>query len=123
MVFKNSCGSIYFMERLNMRNFLVYKHVRMLLLAAVSVFAVACAGTDTRSSTGEYIDDSVITAKVKTALLNSPAVSGLAIDVEAFRGEVQLSGFVDTKQEREEAGKLAKAVPGVRSVKNDIRVK
>jgi osmotically-inducible protein OsmY len=106
-----------------MKNFQFFKHLRILLLAAVSVFAVACAGTETRSSTGEYIDDSVITAKVKTALLNSPEVSGLSIDVETYRGEVQLSGFVDTKAEREEAGKLAKAVPGVRSVKNDIRLK
>ena len=106
-----------------MKNFLFSKHLRILMLAAVSVFAVGCAGTETRSSTGEYIDDSVITAKVKTALLNSPEVSGLAIDVETFRGEVQLSGFVDTKEEREKAGKLAKAVQGVLSVKNDIRVK
>jgi osmotically-inducible protein OsmY len=106
-----------------MKDFLSHKHLRAMLLVVVSMFAVACAGTDTRSSTGEYIDDSVITAKVKTALLNSPAVSGLAIDVETFRGEVQLSGFVDKKEEREEAGKVAKTVPGVRSVKNDIRVK
>jgi hyperosmotically inducible periplasmic protein len=106
-----------------MKNFMFHKHLRMLLLAAVSVLAVSCAGNDTRSSTGEYIDDSVVTAKVKTALLNSPEVSGLSIDVETFRGEVQLSGFVDTADERAEAGKLAKAVPGVRSVKNDIRVK
>jgi hyperosmotically inducible protein len=106
-----------------MKNFLFHKHPRILLLALVSVFVVACAGNETRSSTGEYIDDSVITAKVKTALLNSPEVSGLSIDVETFRGEVQLSGFVDTADERTEAGKLAKTVPGVRSVKNDIRVK
>lgn len=106
-----------------MKDFEFLKHLRILLLAAVSVFAVACAGTETRSSTGEYIDDSVITAKVKTALLSSPKVSGLSIGVETFRGEVQLSGFADTKDEREEAGKLARAVPGVRSVKNDIRVK
>jgi hyperosmotically inducible periplasmic protein len=106
-----------------MRNMLFHKHLRTLLLVAVSTLAVACAGTDTRSSTGEYIDDSVITAKVKTALLNSPKVSGLSIEVETFRGEVQLSGFVDTREERDEAGKLAKDVSGVRSVKNDIRVK
>lgn len=106
-----------------MKNFLFHRNLRMLLLAAVSVFVVSCAGTETKSSTGEYIDDSVITAKVKTALLNSPEVSGLSIEVETFRGEVQLSGFVDRKEEREAAGKLAKSVEGVRSVKNDIRVK
>lgn len=106
-----------------MRNFLFHKHFRLLLLAALSTLAVACAGSDKRSSTGEYIDDSVITAKVKTALLNSPEVSGLSIEVETFRGEVQLSGFVETQQERSEAASLARAVPGVRSVRNDIVVK
>lgn len=106
-----------------MRTMLFHKHLRILLLAALSALAVACAGTETKSSTGEYIDDSVITAKVKTALLNSPKVSGLSIEVETFRGEVQLSGFADTKEEREEAAKLAKSVPGVRAVRNDIRVK
>lgn len=107
-----------------MRNLLLHKHLRNLLLAAFSALVVvACAGSETRSSTGEYIDDSVITAKVKTALLNSPKVSGLSIEVETFRGEVQLSGFADTKEEREEAAKLAKGVPGVRAVRNDIRVK
>lgn len=105
-----------------MKNFL-FTNLRILLLGVVSVLAVACAGTETKSSTGEYIDDSVITAKVKTALLNSPKVSGLSIDVSTFRGEVQLSGFADTREERAEAGRLAKTVPGVRSVKNDIRVK
>jgi osmotically-inducible protein OsmY len=106
-----------------MKNFLLHKHLRMLLLIAVSALVTACAGGETKSSTGEYIDDSVITAKVKTALLNSPEVSGLSIDVETFRGQVQLSGFVDSSEEREAAADLAKAVPGVRSVKNDIQVK
>ena len=106
-----------------MKNFLFHKHWRALLLIAFSAMAVACSGNETKSSTGEYIDDSVITAKVKTALLNSPKVGGLSIEVETFRGEVQLSGFVDTKDERAEAEKLSKTVPGVLSVKNDIRVK
>lgn len=106
-----------------MKSFLFHKHLPALLLIAFSAMTVACSGTETKSSTGEYIDDSVITAKVKTALLNSPKVSGLSIEVETFRGEVQLSGFVDAKDERAEAEKLAKSVPGVRSVKNDIRVK
>jgi osmotically-inducible protein OsmY len=106
-----------------MKNFLFHKHLRILLLAAASMLAVSCAGSDTKSSTGEYIDDSVITAKVKTALLNSPEVSGLSIEVETFRGEVQLSGFADTDKERDTAAKVAKTVAGVRSVKNDIQVK
>jgi osmotically-inducible protein OsmY len=106
-----------------MKSVLLQKHLQVLMLVVISVMAVACAGSETKSSTGEYIDDSVITAKVKTALLNSPKVSGLSIEVQTFRGEVQLSGFVDSSEERNEAEKLAKAVPGARSVKNDIRVK
>ncbi|HEX5056341.1 MAG TPA: BON domain-containing protein [Gammaproteobacteria bacterium] len=106
-----------------MKSMLLQKHLRVLMLIVISAMATACAGNETKSSTGEYIDDSVITAKVKTALLNSPKVSGLSIEVETFRGEVQLSGFVDSSDERGEAEKLAKTVPGVRSVKNDIRVK
>jgi osmotically-inducible protein OsmY len=99
------------------------KYLHVFMLVVISAMAIGCAGNETKSSTGEYIDDSVITAKVKTALLNSPKVSGLSIEVETFRGEVQLSGFADSSDERSEAEKLAKTVPGVRAVKNDIRVK
>ncbi len=82
-----------------------------------------CAATPTQSSSGEYIDDTAITTKVKAALLNDPAVSGLAVNVETFRGTVQLSGFASSEQEKERAEELASSVEGVQSVKNDIQLK
>ncbi|HEY3488366.1 MAG TPA: BON domain-containing protein [Gammaproteobacteria bacterium] len=106
-----------------MKNSVFLRSFRFLAVVAFSGLLAACAGSETQTSTGEYIDDSVITARVKTSLMNSPEVKGLSVDVETFKGEVQLSGFVDTEEEQEEAGRLAKAVEGVRSVKNDIVVK
>jgi osmotically-inducible protein OsmY len=80
----------------------------------------ACAGTSQKESTGEFFDDTVLTGKVKTALLGDPAVSGLAVNVETFKGVVQLSGFVKTSAERNRAAELARGVKGVKEVKNDI---
>jgi hyperosmotically inducible periplasmic protein len=86
-------------------------------------FLAACAATSTDESTGEYIDDAAITAQVKTALLQDPEVSGLDINVETFKGTVQLSGFANTERERQHAGTLARSVEGVQSVQNDIQLK
>jgi len=97
--------------------------VRAATLAIAVSLLSACAGSPTKESTGEYIDDSVITTKVKTALLRDEQVSTTAIKVETFKGMVQLSGFVATDQEREKAGQLAQSVSGVKEIKNDIRVK
>jgi osmotically-inducible protein OsmY len=83
----------------------------------------ACGATPTREGTGEYVDDSVITAKVKAELLKDPVVSGLAVNVETFKGVVQLSGFVKTSAERSRAVELASGVTGVRQVKNDILIR
>jgi osmotically-inducible protein OsmY len=69
------------------------------------------------------VDSSVITTKVKTALLADPDVSGLAIEVETFKDVVQLSGFVDTKEQAQKAVEIARNVEGVRSVKNSLIVK
>lgn len=87
------------------------------------LFLAACAATSTDESTGEYIDDAAITAKVKTALLQDPEVSGLAINVETFKGTVQLSGFANTERERQRAGTLTRSVAGVQSIQNDIQLK
>lgn len=87
------------------------------------LFLAACAATSTDESTGEYIDDAAITTKVKTALLQDPEVSGLDINVETFKGTVQLSGFANTKRERQRAETLAGSVVGVQSVQNDIQLK
>lgn len=95
---------------------------RFLAVSAVMLLG-ACAGTPSRESTGEYIDDTAITSKVKAALLKDKQVSGLAISVETFKGTVQLSGFANTAEERTRAVELAQAVPGVGRVTDDIRLK
>ena len=82
-----------------------------------------CAATSKKESTGQYIDNSVITSKVKTAIFNEPTLKSLQITVESFKGEVQLSGFVDSAQSAKKAGEVARAVEGVVSVNNDLVVK
>ncbi|MCB2000033.1 MAG: BON domain-containing protein [Burkholderiaceae bacterium] len=96
---------------------------QMLLAFTLTLMLAACAGSAKQESTGEYIDDTVLTSRVKSALLNDPNVSGLSINVETFKGTVQLSGFVKTVAERNLAVKLSRAVPGVRQVKNDILIR
>lgn len=93
--------------------------VSMILVLALA----ACAGTAKQESTGEYFDDTVLTSKVKTVLLNDPMVSGLAVNVETFKGVVQLSGFVKTAAERNRAHELAHGVGGVKHVRNDILIR
>ena len=97
------------------------------LLAVLAGFAytlpVGCAGTSTRESTGEYVDDAAITTKVKTAFAKDDSVKVLSVNVETFKGVVQLSGFVDTEAQRTRAAQLAAGVPGVRDVKNNIQIK
>ena len=93
------------------------------LAAAVLAAGVACAPTPTRESTGEVIDDTAVTARVKTALINEPGVKSTAINVETYRGTVSLSGFVDPEEMAQKAVSVAQKVGGVRSVKNDMRVK
>jgi osmotically-inducible protein OsmY len=85
--------------------------------------ASGCAGTRTTDSTGQYVDDSAITAKVKSALLHDDAVKSFAVSVETVKGVVQLSGFVDSSDQRSAAGRDASAVPGVRDVRNNLIVK
>ena len=83
----------------------------------------ACAPTATRESTGEYLDDSAITAKVKTKLLGDPLVSGFAVSVETFRGRVVLSGFVNSQAQIDRAVALAREVPGVQEVQTALVIK
>ena len=92
-------------------------------IAAIAV-ALALAGcASAGKDAGEYIDDAVLTAKVKTALLKDPMVSGLAVSVETFKGMVQLSGFVKTAAERERARKVADEVEGVTNVIDSIQLR
>ena len=93
-------------------------------LFVASLFAVAgCASTATREGTGEYVDDSVLTTKVKAGIFNEPSLKSMEINVETFKGTVQLSGFVAQPGDIAKAGQIARGVKGVKAVKNDIRVK
>ena len=91
-------------------------------IALVTAF-FGCASTPTREGTGEYVDDSAITTKVKAAILNEPSLKVFQINVETFKGAVQLSGFVDSAQSVKKAGEVARSVKGVKSVKNNLIVK
>ena len=97
-----------------------------LLLAgavAVTVSTAGCAGNSQKASTGEFIDDSVISTKVKAALVKDKETPGGAIKVETFKGRVQLSGFVDTTEQKIRAGEVARGIEGVHEVDNNIVVK
>ncbi|WP_020676804.1 BON domain-containing protein [Geopsychrobacter electrodiphilus] len=104
----------------------MFKTKRIILfLAGFALVAsfMGCAATSTHESTGQYIDNSVITSKVKTAIFNEPTLKSLQIEVESFKGEVQLSGFVDSAMSVEKAGEIARGVQGVVGVKNNLVVK
>ncbi len=92
------------------------------LLTLIANF-VACASTPTRESTGEYVDDSIITTKVKSKLAADDFLKSFEISVETYKGTVQLSGFVGSQEAVDKADKIARSVKGVTSVKNDLIVK
>ena len=96
-----------------------------LILAALTAIIpiVACAPTRTTESTGQYVDDSVITSKVKNDILQDADLKVLQIHVNTYKGTVQLSGFVDSPQTFAKAGAVARAVEGVKAVQNDLAVK
>lgn len=91
--------------------------------AVVSVSLVGCAGSSTKESTGGYIDDTVITTKVKTALFNDKDIKSSEISVVTFKGRVQLSGFVTSQTIANRAVQITSGVTGVKSVENDMKVK
>jgi BON domain len=90
-----------------------------LLLASL----VGCASTPKQEGTGEYVDDTVITTKVKAAVFSEPSLKSAEINVETFKGVVQLSGFVSSRADINKAVEVAGSVQGVKSVKNDMRLK
>lgn len=95
-----------------------------LLLSLFLIFSIAgCAGSKKYESTGEYLDDSVLTTKVKASILGDSRLKVMQIDVETFKGIVQLSGFVDSAQAAERAVQLARTVKGVKQVNNSLIVK
>jgi len=94
------------------------------LAAAVALtFAAGCASTRTQESTGQYVDDTALTTKVKTAIFEEPTLKSSEINVETFKGKVQLSGFVSSRDAADKAVVVAQNVKGVESVKNDMRIK
>jgi osmotically-inducible protein OsmY len=97
--------------------------VQSVLATSLLVSLVACAPTPTREGTGEYVDDSLITSKVKAAFAADPTVKATQVNVETFKGTVQLSGFVDSRESAEKAMEIARNVKGVKSVKNDTVIR
>lgn len=100
-----------------------YSHYFTAVILSFFVLLAGCTSTSTEKSTGEYIDDAVITTKVKAAFVEDDELKATEIQVETFKGIVQLSGFVANPDHISKASKVARKVKGVQSVKNDIRVK
>lgn len=94
-----------------------------LLLAITLASVIGCTSTTKQESTGEYLDDSVITTKVKSAIFNEPTLKSAEINVETFKGVVQLSGFVNSRSDINKAVDIAQGVKGVASVKNAMQLK
>jgi osmotically-inducible protein OsmY len=103
-------------------------HIRRQFAVSLLTFVMlvsiwGCGATRSREGTGEYVDDSVITTKVKAAIFNDSSLKVNEINVETFKGVVQLSGFVRSQADIDQAVKVARGVAGVKSVKNDMRIK
>lgn len=98
---------------------------RALLIAAVlgSTAMAGCTATATKQSTGQVVDDSMVTAKLKAKLIDDPVTKAYQINVDTFKGTVQLSGFVDSTEARSRATELAKATDGVKDVKNSLQIR
>jgi osmotically-inducible protein OsmY len=99
------------------------KTIGTILSTFLLVAALGCASSRTHEGTGEYLDDSVITTKVKAGIVGEPGLKSSEINVETFKGVVQLSGFVNSREDMDAATKVARGVKGVTSVKNDMRLK
>jgi osmotically-inducible protein OsmY len=99
------------------------KYFSAFFVTLALLFSLGCASTSTQESTGEYLDDSVITTRVKAAIFHEPTLKSAEINVETFKGVVQLSGFVNSQSDIDKAVEIARGVKGVTSVKNDMRSK
>lgn len=99
------------------------KYFSVFFLAVMLASIVGCASTSKQEGTGEYIDDSVITTKVKAAIFNEASLKSTEINVETFKGVVQLSGFVSSQADINKAVEVTRSVKGVKSVKNAMRIK
>jgi Predicted periplasmic or secreted lipoprotein len=101
----------------------LFNRFTTLFFAILLASLLGCASTSKQEGTGEYIDDSVITTKVKTAIFNEPTLKSAEINVETFKGVVQLSGFLNSQSDINKAVEVARSIKGVTSVKNDMRLK
>jgi osmotically-inducible protein OsmY len=101
----------------------LHRFFNILVVLGLGIILTACAATQKHESTGQYVDDSVITSKVKAKIFDDTTLKTLQINVKTFKGVVQLSGFVDTPQSVTTAGQVATMVEGVKSVENDLIVK
>ncbi len=101
----------------------VQRILKLLVCLLLVTTFMGCASTSKQEGTGEYVDDAVITTKVKSSIFADPALKVLQINVETFKGVVQLSGFVDSRQSATKAAEVAQSVKGVVSVKNNLIVK
>jgi len=99
------------------------KPLSALVAAVFLITSLGCASSRTQEGTGQYVDDSVITTKVKAAILGEPGLKVAEINVETFKGVVQLSGFVNSREDIDAAVRVARSVNGVTSVKNSMQLK
>ena len=100
-----------------------FNRIATFFFTVVLAVLMGCASTATQEGTGEYVDDTVITTKVKAEIFNEPSLKSAEINVETFKGVVQLSGFVNSQDDINRAVRVARSVKGVVSVKNDMRLK
>jgi osmotically-inducible protein OsmY len=101
----------------------IFNRFATLFFAVLLASFLGCASTPKQEGTGEYIDDSVITTKVKAAIFNEPSLKATEINVETFKGVVQLSGFVSSQAAINKATEVARSVKGVKSVENSMKLK
>jgi osmotically-inducible protein OsmY len=101
----------------------LYRIVQVVVCIGLLTAFMGCAATQKHESTGQYVDDSVITTKVKTAIFNDASLKSLQITVKTYKGVVQLSGFVDSAASVSKAGEIAQRVENVLSVENSLLVK
>jgi osmotically-inducible protein OsmY len=101
----------------------MFKAFRLTIIAAVVIVVIACSATPTRESTGEYLDSTAITTKVKASLIDSLGSKAFKINVKTYKDEVQLSGFVDNNRVKQRAGDIAASVENVQKVRNNLAVK
>ena len=97
--------------------------IHCLVLVMLIATLAACASTRTHESAGEYVDDSVITTKVKSLLAEDDFLKSFQISVESYKGTVQLSGFVNSQQAVDKASEIVRSVKGIKSIKNNLIVK